>query len=133
MGCSIDFSNIVIEPTVLEKEVRTDVSSSTSVTLNNTLGIAGGQIVRFTGFNVDNSAANLVEQVSTPDANGSGGNGVFVVDNAQTLTAGTVLTFLGCFAVINFSGSIIINSFPDAKHENVAHIDRFLSVGTQSG
>jgi len=133
LGCKIVPSNITVSPTVLTKQVRSSISSANTIPLNNTLGIAGGNIIRYTGVGVDNSSANLIDAVSAVDADGSPGNGAINSGSAQTLTTGAVLTFLGSFAVINFSGELIVDSFPSANRTINFDIDKFLSVGTQSG
>ena len=133
LGCDINFSNITITPTVLTKEVRSNVTNANTIPIDSTNGIAGGNVVRYTGLDIDNSASNLIDGVGTVDGNGSGGNGTFVTETNQTLTTGTTLTFEGCFATINFSGEIIVNKLPSANRTINFDIDRFLSVGTQSG
>ena len=130
IGAVFEFPDITITPTVLTKAVRTDTSSSASIDLVDTYGIAGGNVVTYTGVDVDNSVSNRVTQVSTADVDGS--NGVIAVERAQTLAQGVVLTFAGSFAIINFSGNIIINSYPNADRTINFDLDKFLSVGADS-
>ena len=132
IGANIEFSSdLTITPTPLTKTVRAAVSSSTSVTLNNTLGLAGGNIVKYKGVGVNNSSSNLVTSV-TADADGTGSDGVAVVQLAQTLKAGTELSFTGSNAVIKFATSAKINSYPNANRTINFDIDQFLSVGAAS-
>lgn len=133
LDCEINFSNINVTPTLLVKTLRTDISNSANLALNNTVGIAGGgSIVSISGVGVNNEGTNFVNEITTPDADGSGGNGVINVDLNQNLAQGVVLTFIGSFAVINFAGEIIVNSFPSANRTINFDIDKFLSVGLDS-
>ena len=110
--------------------MRTDTSSSASIDLVDTYGIAGGNVVTYVGVNVDNSVSNRVTEIATADVDGS--NGVMTVERAQTLAQGVVLTFTGSFAIINFSGNITVNSYPNANRTINFDIDKFLSVGADS-
>ena len=130
IGAVFTFNAVTITPTVLTKAVRTDVSSSTSIDLVDTYGIAGGDLVTYKGADVDNSGSNKVTEIATADVDGS--NGVITVERAQLLAQGVVLTFIGSFAIINFSGNITINSYPNANRTINFDIDKFLSVGAAS-
>ena len=55
-----------------------------------------------------------------------------VVELAQTLTAGTVLTFDEVFKTINFDGNIVINSYPDANRTIYLDLDPYITVGAAS-
>ena len=55
-----------------------------------------------------------------------------VVQLAQTLTAGTVLTFNDVFKTINFVGNIVINSYPNANRTIYLDLDKLITVGTAS-
>jgi hypothetical protein len=130
IGAVFEFPDITITPTVLTKAVRTDVNSSASIDLVDTYGIAGGNLVTYKGVGVDNSASNRVTEIATADVDGS--NGVITVERAQTLSQGVVLTFIGSFAIINFSGNIIINSYPNVNRTINFDLDKFLSIGLDS-
>ena len=130
IGARFTFNAVTVTPTVLTKAVRTDVGSATSIELVDTYGIAGGNVVTYTGVDVDNSASNRVTEIATADVDGS--NGVITVERAQALAQGVVLTFTGSFAIINFSGNITVNSYPNADRTINFDIDKFLSVGTDS-
>ena len=130
IGARFTFNAVTVTPTVLTKAVRTDTSSSASIDLVDTYGIAGGNVVTYVGVNVDNSVSNRVTEIATADVDGS--NGVMTVERAQTLAQGVVLTFTGSFAIINFSGNVTINSYPNANRTINFDIDKFLSVGADS-
>ena len=121
----------VVTPTVLTKTTRTD-TSSTTITLNNTLGISGGNHVTYTGFGVNNASANAITSV-TPDPSGGDGDGGIVVQLSQSnIPQGTVLTFAGSNHVINFKGDIRINSFTTASKTVYLDIPRIITIGTDS-
>ena len=132
-GLDLSFTNpiAVVTPTTLTKTVRANVSSSTSVTLTDTLGIAGGNHVTYTGVGVNNSSANAVTSV-TEDYDGTDGDGVIVVQLAQTLTAGSILTFEGSSHVVNITGDVVINSFPSSNQTVYLDIESILTVGAAS-
>ena len=113
--------------TVLTKTVRGAVSSSTTVTLNGTYGIAGGNNVTFVGFGVDNSSNNAVTSISASSSAGS-----IVVQSAQTLSAGTVLTFIGSHSVINIANSIEITGYPSSNKTIYFSLDDFITLGAAS-
>lgn len=137
-GAAIRFGGIVVTPTILTKTVRANVSSSVNITLTDTHGIAGGEVVTYGGAGVNNSATNRVAVITTPDCpdltdDGSLDNdGVIEVELAQTLKLGTVLYFKGSFAVIKFAGTIGIQSFPETDKTIYFDIDKFLSVGAET-
>lgn len=130
-GLELSFDETIIDPVTLTTTVRANVSSSTSVTLNATNGIGGGNFVKYRGLGVDNSSSNLITSV-TPDPDGTDGDGVMVVQLAQTLTAGTVLTFDGTYKVINFSGGINITQYPAANKTIYLDLDKIITPGVAS-
>ena len=130
-GVELSFDETVIDPVTLTTTVRANVSSSTSVTLNATNGIGGGNFIKYRGLGVDNSSANAITSV-TPDPDGTDGDGVMVVQLAQTLTAGTVLTFDGTYKVINFSGGINISRYPTANKTIYLDLDKIITPGVAS-
>ena len=141
IGCLIGFSGFpVVFGTALTKTVRANVSASTTVTLTDTHGVAGGNVVTYTGVGVNNSASNRITSV-TPDcpdpSDGTLDNdGLMVVELAQTLTAGTALTFggtsFGSHKVINFKGGISVIGYPTANKTIYLEIDPFITVGAAS-
>ena len=116
----------VVSPTTLTKTARA-TSSSTTLNLNGTYGIAGGNHVTYKGLGVDNSSANAITSVSASETAGS-----VVVQNAQTVSAGTIITFVGCNQTINFNGDININSFSDSNRTVYLDIDQLITVGAAS-
>ena len=117
--------------TPLTKTVRGTVTSSTNVTLTDTLGIAGGNVVTYTGVGVDNSSSNKVVSV-TEDYDGTDENGLVVVELAQTLSAGTVLTFNGSHKSVQILGNISISGYPSENKTIYFDLDEPLSVGAAS-
>ena len=63
---------------------------------------------------------------------GGDGDGSIVVELSQSLSAGTVLTFLDIFKTINFVGNIVINCYPDANRTIYLDLDRLITVGEDS-
>ena len=132
IGLDVTFTQFpTVTPTILTQKVRADVSSSTNITLSDTLGIAGGELISYSGVGVNNSSSNLIASV-TPDPGGGDADGLMVVQLAQTLTAGTVLTFNNVFKIITFAGNIVINSYPDANRTIYLDLDSFITVGEDS-
>lgn len=123
--------------TALTKTVRANVSGSTDITLTDTHGIAGGEIVTYAGLGVNNSATNRVATVTPdcPDLTDSGNlddDGKVVVELAQTLEAGTVLQFNGSHKIIQIIGGISINGYPSANKTIYFDLDVPLSVGANT-
>ena len=128
IGLVLDFELYpTVTPTPLTKVTRA-TSASTTVNLVGTYGIAGGNHVNYLGAGVDNSSDNAVTEVNSVSSSA----GSILVQNAQTLSAGTVLTFTGCNQVINFVGNIIINQFPTAAKTIYLDLDRLITVGAVS-
>tara|TARA_R100001510_G_scaffold57035_1_gene63891 strand:+ start:843 stop:2093 length:1251 start_codon:yes stop_codon:yes gene_type:complete len=130
LGARISFSTIKIDAfSEVVKTLRTDVSSSTTLNLNNTLGIPGGNIIGISGVGVNNSSSNKVTSV-TPDPTGGDGDGSIVVQVAQNLTQGTSISFPDTFTSISFSGSITTTLFPGSNKEINIDLDQILLTGT---
>ena len=115
-----------VTPEILTKTVRAG-GSGTTINLNGTYGIAGGNHVGITGLGVDNSSANKVTSVSASSTAGS-----IVVQNSQSLLPGGVLNFKECFQTINFLGNIQINKYSSANTTVYLDLDKFITVGTAS-
>ena len=97
IGLDVIFTNYpTVTPTTLTQVVRADsdgdLTPSTTITLLDTHGVAGGDLISYSGVRVNNSASNLITSV-TPDPGGGDGDGSMVVELTQVLEAGTVLTF----------------------------------------
>ena len=131
IGLQLSFSGVDITPTKLTTTVRANVSASTSVTLNATNGIGGGNFIGYTGVNVNNSSTNKITSV-TPDPDGTDSDGVMVVQLAQTLTKGTVLAFIDIYKVINFVGTINITQYPTANKTIYLDLDKIITPGVAS-
>jgi|TARA_R100001443_G_scaffold2831_1_gene9334 hypothetical protein len=145
IGVSLDFTPVSggignsprFVETALTKTVRGAVSGSTNITLTDTHGIAGGEIVTYTGLGVDNSATNRVTVV-TPDcpdladSSSLDNDGVAAVELAQTLEAGTVLTFFGSHKTLQILGGISINGYPSTNQTIYFDLDVPLSVGANT-
>ena len=137
IGLDVTFTNYPeVSPTVLTQTVRTDsdgdYTTSTTITLTDTRGVSGGNIIGYKGIDVDISSTNKVTSVSTPDPDGVAGDGAITVQLTQLLKAGTVLTFVDVFKTINFNGNIVINSYPNANRTIYLDLDKLITVGTQS-
>ena len=130
-----------VTPTSLTQTVRADsdgdFTPSTTVTLKSTHGVSGGNLIGYTGFGVDNSSGNLITSVTPdcPDLTDSSSldnDGLMVVQLAQTLKAGTVLTFKEIFKTINFAGNITITKYPTGNRTIYLDLDKLITVGTAS-
>tara|TARA_Y100000401_G_scaffold117000_1_gene124271 strand:+ start:3894 stop:5099 length:1206 start_codon:yes stop_codon:yes gene_type:complete len=113
--------------------VRGAISNSTTITLNGTYGIAGGNFVTYDGAGVDSSTANAVTSVTDR----GGGNppttlGEIVVQKAQTLSDGTPLTFKGSTTAVNIVGTFDINYFGTSDRTISLDLDKFITVGAAS-
>ena len=108
-----------------------DLTPSTTITLLDTHGVAGGDLISYSGVRVNNSASNLITSV-TPDPGGGDGDGSMVVELTQVLEAGTVLTFNSVHKTINFVGNIVIKSYPDANRTIYLDLDQLITVGAAS-
>ena len=137
IGLDLSFSSTTKSASLLQKTVEardgvteTTDGSSASIALPNTLGIGVG--FGYTGFGVDNSDTNLVTAV-TPDADGTGNDGIITVGLAQGLEVGTVLTFIDTLSQIDFSGIITVNKYSSTTpHTIYLDLDRILTVGAGS-
>ena len=126
-GTVLSIGSFQILETPLIKTVRAAVSSSTTVTVNGTFGIAGGNHVIYKGQGVDNSSNNAVTSVSASSSAGS-----FVSQAAQTLLAGASLKFNGCTQKIQIIGQITIIQFPSEDRTISLDLEKFITVGAGS-
>jgi len=136
IGCQLQFPSHGIEGETLIKKVRANVSGTT-VTLDDTHGVAGGNLITYTGVGVNNSASNRITSVTPdcPDLTSSGAldnDGSMVVELAQTLTAGTKITFNDVFKVINFKGTIGVSGYPSGNKTIYLDLDPIITVGAAS-
>ena len=134
-GCLLDFSFLSKEFTPLYSTLRDDSdgdgTTSTTVRLGATRGIAGGADVTYTGQGVDNSSTNTVTSV-TPDPTGADGDGAMVVTLTQVLRKGTVLRFDGSHEQVNLSGVININSYPSENTTIYLDLEKIITLGSAS-
>ena len=132
----LQFTSTVLSTTPLTQTVRADsdgdLTPSTTITLNDTLGISGGSTIKYKGFNVNNTSNNRVVSVATPDPNGVASDGAITVELAQTLKAGTVLSFNQVYKTVNLTGNITVKKYPKTNRTINFDIDRVITVGTQS-
>ena len=126
-GTVFSIGSFQILETPLIKTVRAAVSSSTTVTVNGTFGIAGGNHVIYKGQGVDNSSNNAVTSVSASSSAGS-----FESQAAQTLLAGASLKFNGCTQKIQIIGQITIIQFPSEDRTISLDLEKFITVGAGS-
>lgn len=133
ISVDLQFTSTVLSTTLLTQTVRADSgSASTTVRLNDTLGISGGSTIKYKGFNVNNTSSNRVVSVVIPDPNGAAGDGAITVELAQTLRAGTVLSFNQVYKTVNLTGNITVNKYPTSDRSIYFDIDKIITVGTQS-
>ena len=139
LGCSIAPDLRLTDLVRVTSTVRGVVSGSTTVTLNGTYGIPGGDITTYSGTNVNNSSANTVTNNRTASGNNvaSSAAGEMVVTLAQTFKGGEVLTFdvaspKQLADSITLSGSITVNSQPNATRIIYLDLDPIITPGTTS-
>ena len=134
IGLEINFGNFELTSSALTKTVRADsdgdFTPSTTITLDGTYGITGGNVVTYKGAGVDNSATNAVSTVSASSSAGS-----IVVQKTQTLRAGTKLTFAdaitakGSTQSIKIVGEPIIKKHPTSNRAIYLDLDKIISQG----
>ena len=127
IGISFSASNIVVEGQRLSKTIRSG-SSGTTINLNGTTGIAGGNNVLISGLGVDNSSDNAVTSVSASASAGS-----IVVQNSQSsLRTGSTINFKGCHEIVTISGTIELSNHGPTNRTINLELDRILTLGTAS-
>jgi len=132
-GISFNFGTVT--DTTITKTVRADGSvadeatdgSNAKIAVDGTYGLSGGSHVTFTGVGVDNSSTNNINVVTA-----SSSAGLFTCDVAQSLTAGTVLTFKGSSRFVNIPGTITLTGSPRVNSTIDLNIDDFITPGTAS-
>lgn len=129
-SCNI-VSNLRIRPTNVTTTVRGAVSGTT-VNLNGTTGIPGGNIATYTGTNVNNSSANAVTSVSASASAGS-----MAVQLAQSFKGFEVLTFsvplpkvllLSCA----ITGQMNVSQMPSTDLTIKMNLDTLFTIGSAS-
>ena len=116
-----------LTPITLTKTVRTNPTNST-VDLNGTYGIAGGNHVTVTGLNVNNLTTNTVATVS---ASSTAGSMAMTLDQTG-VTTGTTLTFTGSSKKIKINGTIKVTKQPKVNTTIYLNLDNILAVGAGS-
>jgi hypothetical protein len=78
IGAKIKLGKNVLTPSknLVTTTVRTATTNATIIPVQATQGIAGGRLINFNGFKVDNSASNRVVAVTTADPAGTDNDGV---------------------------------------------------------
>ena len=114
----------------LTKTVRAGATSA-SIAVADTYGVSGGGHVTVTGLGINNATTNNINSV-TEDFDGSGTDGVIVMDNSSTVTTGTILTFTGSSDQIKivFGTSILV--FPATNKTIFLKLDNFITPGAAS-
>ena len=142
-GVNVDFINFNAKGTQLVKVIRTNTTqpvSDGSITYNleGTYGIAGGSLVRMTGFNInENGNNNLIVSVSASASEGSvsmnyQGNTDVDITEENVVTAGTDVEILGSHQVIRVQGTVRINKYPDQNRKIYLDLNKFITVGAAS-
>ena len=125
---NIDFSNFNANTTSatsaeLTKKVASTATNST-VALAGTYGISGGGFVTLSGAGIKNTGSNTVQTVNAGEADGS-----IVLEIAQGVREGTVLSFNGSTLTVSVANTFIINSHPSANKTIYLNLDNFITPG----
>ena len=139
IGARIRLGKNILTPSksLVTTTVRTATSNSTTIPVQATQGIAGGRLINFNGFKVDNSASNRVVAV-TPDPSGGDNDGVITCEQAQTLAIKTKLTFVTdnpkhfLTTAVTIRADLIVTKFPPASKTISLDIDNFITPGAAS-
>lgn len=133
LDCNIYSSLAILRNTQVTTTVRGAISNSTTITVNGTYGIAGGDIVTYTGAGVSNASSNTVTSVSAHATQGS-----ISVTLAQTLVDGTTLTFSTVDSTkklvddFNITGNMRISKYPSSNRTIYLDLDTFIDPGAGS-
>lgn len=124
-GLSLSSLSSLALETPLTKLVRTDISNSTTITVEGTYGIA--KTATFSGSDVNNSSANAVQSVSASSSAGS-----FVCQVNQTLEENQTITFKGCTQSISVKNNFTISQYPASNTTISILLDNFITPGVGS-
>ena len=134
LNCNISADIRVKGVTAPSTTVRGVVSNSTTVTLNGTYGIPGGDVAVYAGTNVNNSSTNTVTSVSASSSAGS-----MVVTLAQTFKGSETIFFthkdspdFHIFDTFNIQGTFLINKYPSSNTTIFFNLDEIITPGTAS-
>ncbi len=128
IGLGIDFIESSVSGLELTKTVRTTSSSSTTINLNGTYGISGGDVTGVAGLNINNSAG----KTTVTSVNASSSAGSIVVSAAQSIKAGTKLYFPSVFARATVRNRVKINKYPSSNRTIHLLLDNFITPGTSA-
>jgi hypothetical protein len=141
LNCNVS-SNLRFRPlTPVTSTVRGSVSNSTTITLNGTYGIPGGDIAIYNGTNVNNSSTNTVTINRTSVGNNvaSASEGEIVVTLAQTFNGGELLRFshvnaatqgVELLSSFHVFGEVIISKYPSSNRTIKYNLDALVDPGT---
>ena len=142
-GINVDFIGFEAKGDQLVKTIRTNTAQPASdgeltYNLNGTYGIAGGSLVRMTGFNInENGNNNLIVSVSPSSTAGSvnmnyqGGTDADIIEE-KIVTEGTQVEILGSHQSIKVQGTVRINTYPDQNRKIYLDLNKFITVGAAS-
>ena len=134
----LEKSKLIPPRELVTTTVRVAETNATSIRVNATQGIPGGRVAVFNGFKVDNSVTNRVIAVTTADPAGTDGDGVITCEQAQTLAAGTKLTFVTenpkhfLTTTATLTVRLIVEKFPATNKTISLDIDNFITAGAAS-
>jgi len=128
IGANIDFSNFNANTTSatstkLTKKITSTATNST-VPLDGTYGISGGGFVTLSGAGIRNTGSNTVQSVNAGEADGT-----IVLQIAQSVKAGTVVSFKGSTLTVSVVNTFTINSHPSANKTIYLNLDNFITPG----
>jgi hypothetical protein len=140
IGAKIKLGKNVLTPSknLVTTTVRTATTNATIIPVQATQGIAGGRLINFNGFKVDNSASNRVVAVTTADPAGTDNDGVITCEAQQTLAVKTKLTFVAenpkhfLTTSVKIRADLIVTKFPPASKTISLDIDNFITPGAAS-
>ena len=134
-GAVVDFSNWNANITSatteqLTKTVRT-TATGTTVQLNGTRGIAGGDVVTVRGLNIVNTSENKIQTNRTDGstATASGTAGEIILEVTQVVKSGTKIYFDGCTLKITLKNTIKIAKHPSSDRTIYLNLDNFITPG----
>ena len=142
-GVNVDFINFQAKGTQLLEVIRTNTTQPVSdgaitYNLEGTYGIAGGSLVRMTGFNInENGNNNLIVSVTASASEGSvsmnyQGSTDADIREENIVPAGTDVEILGSHQIIRVQGTVRINKYPDQNRKIYLDLNKFITVGAAS-
>lgn len=140
-GLDISFNNFIAKGTQLIKTVRTNTTfpesdGDVAINLNGTYGVTGNNLVRVTGFNINESGSNnLIKSVSASSTAGSisvtfAGAADGVVSGV--VPVGTKLYINGSHQEIKIEGVVIIKKFPTINAKLKLDLTKLITHGVAS-